>query len=293
MTQFFLHSSQRSEPTVKYVPELSLANVLYAIWPLFVSLVILLLLNMIGSWLAGAARAATSWVKASGPSPATKPVTACAVMSWAATTPTTRCSRPSFRYRWATARAREALQKQPPDKASARAGLIAGGNHADDVTAMIWLFLNAQFHPNIKGAITAWTAGDAGIEDMVRIGKQAYALHSAGNVPPAALNALADKASAVSARLVKLEYNFSTEIAKAARDMSVWHTRLDIAVAAMLLAMGFVIARRMLMQRHAAKAAARRSAERLELAAPGRKRRHMGMATRCAADVLGHHACLN
>jgi PAS domain S-box-containing protein len=268
MTQFFLHSAQRVEPAGKYVPGLSLANVLYAIWPLIFSLVILLLLDMMGSWLANGARGyimgESIWSKS-------RHEASDSLRRYVLGGDSSDYAR--FQAQLAIPlgdrRAREALQQQPPDKETARAGFITGGNNPDDINAMIWLFLNAQFHPSIKGAIAAWTAGDAGIEDLVRIGKQAYALHSAGDAPPDVLNALAGEASAVSARLVKLEHSFSTEIAKAARDMSVWLTRLDIAAAGMLLVMGFVITRRMLMQRHVAKAAARRSAERLELATLG------------------------
>ncbi|RVD45215.1 PAS domain S-box protein, partial [Mesorhizobium sp. M4B.F.Ca.ET.019.03.1.1] len=38
--------------------------------------------------------------------------------------------------------ARLALEQAEPDTDAARAGFLQGGNHADDVTGMIWLFRN-------------------------------------------------------------------------------------------------------------------------------------------------------
>lgn len=267
-TRFFLHSSQQDEPYREYAPDLSLVNVLYAIWPLFVSLVVLLLLNLMGSWLANGARGyvmgESIWSKSRHEASDSLRRYVLNGNSAEYIQFQTQLVVPL-----GDRRAREALQKQPPDKEAAYAGFIAGKNHAEDIDAMIWLFLNAQFHPSMKGAVAAWTAGDHGIEQLVRIGKQANALHSAGDAPPAVLQALATEVAAVSADLVRLEHRFSSEIATAARDLTVWHRRLDMAVAVILLAMGFFITRHMLVQRHIAQAAARRAAERLELATLG------------------------
>lgn len=268
MTQYFPISSQTREATQRLAPEVSPGQILYAIWPLLVSLAILLSLNTVGSWLTNGARAyvmgESIWSKS-------RHEASDSLRRYVLTGDGAEYAR--FQTHLAVPigdrRAREALQKQPPDHEAARAGFIAGGNHPDDISAMVWLFLNMQFHPNMKGAVAAWTAGDAGIDELIRISQRAQALYGAVPPDPVALRALATEVSVQSARLTTLEYRFSSEIAKAAREVTVWNERLAYATAIVLLFMGFTIARRTLAQRLLAEAAARRSSERLELATLG------------------------
>ena len=56
---------------------------------------------------------------------------------------------------------RLALDKQPPDLEAARVGILKGGNHPDDVSSLIWLYLNFRHFSYLEKAIDLWTEGDA------------------------------------------------------------------------------------------------------------------------------------
>jgi hypothetical protein len=47
-----------------------------------------------------------------------------------------------------------ALDHQPPDlEAAAREGILKGGNHPDDVSSLIWLYLNFRHFSYLEKAI--------------------------------------------------------------------------------------------------------------------------------------------
>jgi hypothetical protein len=54
-----------------------------------------------------------------------------------------------------------ALDRQPPDLRAAREGILKGGNHPDDVSSLIWLYLNFRHFSYLETAIDRWTVGDA------------------------------------------------------------------------------------------------------------------------------------
>lgn len=55
---------------------------------------------------------------------------------------------------------RVALDREPPDLEAARAGILQGGNHPDDVSSLIWLYLNFRHFSYLEEAIDLWTVGD-------------------------------------------------------------------------------------------------------------------------------------
>ncbi|MGF6099201.1 EAL domain-containing protein [Pseudomonas sp. 18175] len=55
---------------------------------------------------------------------------------------------------------RIALDHPTPDLAAARLGILKGGNHPDDVSSLIWLYLNFRHFSYLEKAIELWTVGD-------------------------------------------------------------------------------------------------------------------------------------
>ncbi|WP_130904146.1 MULTISPECIES: EAL domain-containing protein [unclassified Pseudomonas] len=55
---------------------------------------------------------------------------------------------------------RVALDQQPPDIEAARLAILKGGNHPDDVSSLIWLYLNFRHFSYLEKAIDLWTVGD-------------------------------------------------------------------------------------------------------------------------------------
>lgn len=56
---------------------------------------------------------------------------------------------------------RIALDRKPPDLEAARLGILKGGNHPDDVSSLIWLYLNFRHFSYLEKAIDLWIVGDS------------------------------------------------------------------------------------------------------------------------------------
>jgi diguanylate cyclase (GGDEF)-like protein/PAS domain S-box-containing protein len=71
-------------------------------------------------------------------------------------------------------RAREALLKDEPDFAAARAGFLEGRNHPQDIDAMMTLFRRfAPFGP-VKQAVFLWQRADETLDELRRVGTELY-----------------------------------------------------------------------------------------------------------------------
>lgn len=69
---------------------------------------------------------------------------------------------------------RMALEQPMADLPTARAGILQGGNHAEDMPGMIWLYLNFRHLSYMKTAIDHWKTGD---EYMVLLDELARTMH--------------------------------------------------------------------------------------------------------------------
>ena len=66
---------------------------------------------------------------------------------------------------------RIALDRSIPDLSAARLGILKGGNHPDDVSSLIWLYLNFRHFSYLEKAIELWTVGDSylvQLDDLAR-----------------------------------------------------------------------------------------------------------------------------
>ncbi|NWC76548.1 EAL domain-containing protein [Pseudomonas sp. P7759] len=66
---------------------------------------------------------------------------------------------------------RVALDQSTPDLSAARLGILKGGNHPDDVSSLIWLYLNFRHFSYLEKAIELWTVGDSylvQLDDLAR-----------------------------------------------------------------------------------------------------------------------------
>lgn len=71
---------------------------------------------------------------------------------------------------------RIALDRPVPDLAAARLGILKGGNHPDDVSSLIWLYLNFRHFSYLEKAIQLWTVGDG---YLVQLNDLAREMHQA------------------------------------------------------------------------------------------------------------------
>nr|WP_314529743.1 EAL domain-containing protein [uncultured Pseudomonas sp.] len=70
---------------------------------------------------------------------------------------------------------RVALDQSTPDLNAARLGILKGGNHPDDVSSLIWLYLNFRHFSYLEKAIELWTVGDS---YLVQLDDLAREMHS-------------------------------------------------------------------------------------------------------------------
>ena len=164
-------------------------------------------------------------------------------------------------------RARLALSRARPDRDEARAGLLQGGNHPDDIASMITLFVRFQDVPFMSDAIAIWAEADAGIEELRALGQRMREQVEAGRGDGPELRALAQQLPALDARLTQLERQFSTRLGEAsrtARRVIVW-TLLGLTL--VLATAGLAMISRLLDQQLAAERALREGHERWTLAA--------------------------
>jgi PAS domain S-box-containing protein len=113
--------------------------------------------------------------------------------------------------------AREELQKPSPDLEIARQGFIDGGNHPDDITALILLFRWFSRTPLMSEAIITWTEGDRVIEQMRSLAESAHQRVLAGDADTVALRQIRARAPELNQQLTLLESRFSAQLGEASR----------------------------------------------------------------------------
>ncbi|MCX4063938.1 EAL domain-containing protein [Pseudomonas sp. S1Bt30] len=77
---------------------------------------------------------------------------------------------------------RIALDRPTPDLNAARLGILKGGNHPDDVSSLIWLYLNFRLFSYLEKAIELWTVGDGYLVQLDNLAREMHAAISADRV---------------------------------------------------------------------------------------------------------------
>ncbi len=165
--------------------------------------------------------------------------------------------------------ARLELERGQPDYERARAGLIAGGNHPDDIPGMIRLYRNFRHVAEIDQAISVWATADIEIQSL---DQQALALRGLLATPGCDADCLAPvlrRIETLDARLTPLEAAFSYALGKASRRVSGLLVVGTVGAAVLLMLVAILLSQRMLRQERRLKEALAHSEERLQLAVGG------------------------
>lgn len=112
--------------------------------------------------------------------------------------------------------AREEMLRSEPDLTLVRQGLIAGGNHPDDVDGMITLFRRFGGQPALQEALTAWTHGDALLAQL-RVEAQRLRHHVHAPADGVMVLASLEEVRELSDELVLAEKRFSASLAEVSR----------------------------------------------------------------------------
>ena len=139
--------------------------------------------------------------------------------------------------------AREELQKSDPDLAVARQGLLDGGTEDSDIPGVIRLFRLFHRTPLMAGAIATWTEGDAVIEQMRVLARNAHEQVVAGNLHSPEVTGMRDRALGLNKRLTALERTFAAQLGEAARLSQRLLLGLNLALAVLLGLTGLTFVR--------------------------------------------------
>ena len=143
-------------------------------------------------------------------------------------------------------KARLALEQSPPDRERAREGFLEGRNHADDIPAMIDLFLYVGKYPGFAAAVEAWREADSYISRLERLAMGLHAEVKAGQIYNPTVNVLRAELRAINDQLTPLEDRFSAQVNQAARELKGLLAAISVAVAVLLVIWGTLTSRRLL-----------------------------------------------
>ena len=115
--------------------------------------------------------------------------------------------------------ARLQLQRQHPDYALARRGLLAGGSAPADVTTMIVLFRMFDRQPLMAHAVAVWGNADALIAGVQANGERLHAQLAGGHPDPQAIRAVLAQIDELHHRVVPLEQEFGATLGTASRQI--------------------------------------------------------------------------
>ncbi|WP_041190309.1 putative bifunctional diguanylate cyclase/phosphodiesterase [Burkholderia pseudomallei] len=105
--------------------------------------------------------------------------------------------------------ARAALQRKPPDRASAREAIIASGIDPTDATAAALLLPALSWVAKINYALQCWMQADVELAEFRRVASQLHALVSSGHRDDARVKALEYRAWEINERVSGLPDRFS------------------------------------------------------------------------------------
>jgi len=127
-------------------------------------------------------------------------------------------------------RARLAMEKEPPDRAAARAGLLAGDNHPADIDSMIWLYLNFSEAPYFSRAIELWRQGDQYILAIQDAGQRLDEELNSESPSPAVIEGIVRELERLSNEVRPIEAEFSSVLGEGTRWLRQVLTYLSVVV---------------------------------------------------------------
>src|ERR1700733_2865499 len=184
--------------------------------------------------------------------------------------------------------ARLELQSPHPDYALARAGFLAGRNHADDVPGMMLLFRLFRHSALLARPIGAWTRADEVILPLGEIGRQMHASVMTADPGRARVERLLAEADDIHAKVAPLEDDFSASLGSTSRQLMKLLSLSLALCSVVLVGIGAAISRNM-NRRSERIAAALREAE--EQAFVAQARSHVTLQSISDAVLCTNRAC--
>ncbi|OPA87216.1 PAS domain S-box protein [Pseudomonas fluorescens] len=160
---------------------------------------------------------------------------------------------------------RIALDRPIPDLGAARLGILKGGNHPDDVSSLIWLYLNFRHFSYLEKAIELWTVGDG---YLVQLDTLAQEMHNAIDRDQISANDVQQwKAhiTAINEGVTPAAKAFSDALGEGSRMILRLLLITNLATALGLIVLALLRTRKLLAQRHAFAEALKDEKERAQI----------------------------
>ena len=145
--------------------------------------------------------------------------------------------------------ARLALEQTPPDIAAARKGLLQGGNSADDIDGMIWLFRYYRDLPAFKKAIDPWRATDPMLTELINLANAIDTENAFGPASPEITDEQRVELNRLNARLAPEAMAFSASLGDGSRQIKIVLTIVNLFTVGLLVLVQHLYVRHFLAQR--------------------------------------------
>ncbi|WP_454255810.1 EAL domain-containing protein [Pseudomonas sp. Marseille-Q8238] len=147
---------------------------------------------------------------------------------------------------------RVALEQSPPNLVAARAGILQGKNHPDDVAAMTWLFLNFRNTGFMERAVEQWSLGDTYIFQLTNLADDMHDAISRGAVDEEQEAIWTSRIQQINQGVTPAADKFSSVLGEASREVLHLLIWVNLATAVLLIAIAVLRTRKLLRQRELA-----------------------------------------
>lgn len=127
---------------------------------------------------------------------------------------------------------RLALEAQPPNRAAAAAAFLRGGNHAEDVPGLIWLFENFRWFSYMAAAITTWREAEPPLLELQALANQVSGMGISDRLKRQYWQARLDE---INDRVTPLTRAFSTSLGEGTRFVQAVLLIANLAIAALFV----------------------------------------------------------
>lgn len=146
---------------------------------------------------------------------------------------------------------RVALDNQPPDLEAAKRGILKGGNHPDDVSSLIWLYLNFRHFSYLETAIDRWTVGDAYLMQLDNVALEMHQRIANDQASDADIQRWKARIFAINEAVTPAAKAFSDALGEGSRLILRLLLFTNLATALGLIALALLRTHKLLAQRHA------------------------------------------
>ncbi|MGL4316844.1 MAG: EAL domain-containing protein [Pseudomonas sp.] len=160
---------------------------------------------------------------------------------------------------------RIALDRPEPDLATARAGILQGRNHPDDVEGMIWLFRNFRHISYLDRAIRQWEVGDRYIFQLTGLADEMQQKVAEGPIEAAQTRAWQARIAEINGSATPAAQAFSNILGEASRAVMRLLILANLGTALLLIGLALLRTHKLLVQREQADLALQAEKQRAQL----------------------------